>query len=204
MNSFKNIAVIGLTGQSGAGKSTVSEMFKEAGVKVIDCDKISRDAAELPEFLKMAGEAFPDCVDENGLLRKKLGEIVFNSHEKLSIYCEIIFPFIAARILNEIRTLIAQGEKIVILDAPTLFESGMDSICKAVISVVAPFDVKLRRVLERDRISDDYARSRLSSQFSDEFFYERSDWIIVNDGGLLKLRESAAETLKNIRERFDV
>lgn len=203
MNTLDNVKVIGLTGQSGAGKTSVSEIFRSLGFSVINCDAVSRRVADFPEFLAEIKEVFPDCVDESGLLRQKLGAIVFNDAEKLRRYGGIIFPYITAEIFRLIRELRDLGEKIVILDAPTLFESGLADICSAVISVVAPFDLKLKRILERDGVPVEFAKSRLSSQFSEDFFAARSDYLIKNDGDISDLKAAAADISRKLRERFD-
>lgn len=203
MNTLEGITVIGLTGQSGAGKSTVSEIFSACGIPVIDCDKIAHRVSGFPDFLKDVSKVYPDCVDGSGLLRKKLGAVVFNDRAKLREYEKIIFPYITAEIFKEIRMLKQSGERLVILDAPTLFESGMDSVCTEIISVIAPFDVKLRRVLERDNIPVEFARSRLSSQISEKFFYDRSDTVIVNDSSLEVLTEKAKAIAGELKERFN-
>ena len=203
MKTLDGIAVIGLTGQSGAGKSTASKIFSDCGIPVIDCDVVARKISNLPEFLEKISLAFPGCVDDSGLLRRKLGNLVFNDRAKLREYGSIIFPYITAAIMKEITSLKDSGEKLVILDAPTLFESGMDSVCSEVISVVAPFDVKLRRILERDNIPVDFAQSRLSSQFSEKYFYDRSDAVIVNDGSLEDLEEKVMAIAADLKERFN-
>ena len=204
MNTLDGVNIIGLTGQSGAGKTTVSALFKDFGFSVINCDKIARRVSDFPEFLSEMKLAFPDCVGESGLLRQKLGALVFNNHDALRRYGRIIFPYIAADIFSDIRSLRAQNVRLIILDAPTLFESGFDSVCSAVISVVAPFDIKLKRILERDGIPVELARSRLSSQFSEKFFSDRSDFLIVNDGSADDLKEKAVRTVSELKERFDV
>ena len=203
MKTLDGIAVIGLTGQSGAGKSAASKIFSACGIPVIDCDAVARRVSNLPEFLEKISVAFPGCVDESGLLRKKLGAVVFNDRAKLREYEKIIFPYITAEIFKEIRTLKQSGKRLVILDAPTLFESGMDSVCTEIISVIAPFDVKLQRVLERDNIPVEFARSRLSSQISEKFFYDRSDTVIVNDSSIEVLTEKARTVAGELKERFN-
>ena len=203
MNSLEGVTIVGLTGQSGAGKSTVSGYFSECGIPVIDCDKVSRRVSGFPEFLAETAKLFPDCFDGGILMRKKLGAVVFNNVYMLRAYGRIIYPYITAEIFREIRTLRLKGERLIILDAPQLFESGIDAVCTAIVSVIAPFDVKLMRVLERDNIPEDFAKSRLSSQFSENFFCDRSDIVIVNDGCLADLKEKTKAVAKIVKELFN-
>ena len=79
----------------------------------------------------------------------------------------------------------------------------MDEICAAVASVIAPMEMKIKRILERDGVPVEFASSRLSSQFSEKFFYDRSDWVIVNDGDFEELCRKVGAVAKNIRERFN-
>lgn len=202
MDSTYGVTVVGLTGQSGAGKSTASGIFESLGIPVINCDDISRKVSEFPEFLSEVEKAFPGCTDENGLKRREFSALIFNDREKLGRYGEIIFPLIKKELFKEIKRLASCGEKVVILDAPTLFESGVDSICSAVVSVIAPLDIKIKRILERDGIPVELAQSRLSIQFDEKFFSERSDWVIVNDGDFSALRESVSKVAAAIAERF--
>ncbi len=203
MSLFDNITIIGLTGQSGAGKSTVSAMIRANDLAVIDADKASHAVSEYPEFIEEVGKAFPDCVENGSLMRRRLAGIVFNDREKLNAYTSIIYPYITKRIFDEIFVLKQSGEKIIVLDAPTLFESDLDSLCKSVISVVAPMEIKLARLLERDGIPVELISSRLNSQKSEDYFKERSDYIIVNDSDFNSLEEKTEATVKSIRERFN-
>lgn len=204
MSLFDNITIIGLTGQSGAGKSTVSAMLRANDLAVIDADRISHSVASDPEFIAEAAKAFPDCVEDCSIMRQKLAGIVFNDREKLNIYTDIIYPYITKSIFDEIYVLKQGGESIVVLDAPTLFESGLDCICKSVISIVAPMEMKLARLLERDGIPVELISSRLSSQKSEEYFKERSEYVIENSSDLNTLESKTEETVRRIRERFNV
>lgn len=204
MKTLDDVVIIGLTGQSGAGKSTASGFFRDSGFSVIDCDKVAHRVSAFPSFLADTSKAFPDCVDDTGLLRKKLGAVIFNDVQKLQTYGKIIFPYIAAEILKEINEVKGRGEKFIVLDAPTLFESGFDSVCSAIVSVIAPFDVKMCRILERDGVPVEFAKSRLSSQFSEKYFYDRSDFVIINDGDISALKKKVFDVAAAIRERFNV
>ena len=201
---FMGINVVGLTGQSGAGKSTVSKIMQECGLAVVNADSVSHLTAQNPEFLKEVKEVFPECVGESGLDRQKLAGIVFNSKELLQAYTKIIYPYIIRQIFKEIEALKNKGETVVILDAPTLFESGLDDICSAIISVVAPFEAKIARILQRDGIPVELVRSRLSSQNSEDFFAKKSDILINNSGSREELAEKVQETAKLVREMFNV
>lgn len=203
MGVFKEISVIGLTGQSGAGKSTVSAILRAEGLAVLDADAISNRVSAKESFLKEVKRFFPECVSDSGLDRRAAASIVFNSPEKMRLYESLIFPYITKMIFSEIKRLSDEGEKIVVLDAPTLFESGLDKICDMIISVVAPMDVKIRRILERDGIPLELVTSRLSSQKSEDFFELRSDYVIENSSDFNELERKAAFVAEKIKERFN-
>ena len=204
MNTTDGIVIIGLTGQSGAGKSTASEMLSKRGFTFINCDDTAYRAASIPEFLSEVTEHFPLCVENGQLKRRELASIVFNDQKLLKLYNSLIFPYITAELFSEIRRLKSEGEKLVILDAPTLFESGLQDLCDAVISVIAPLDVKIRRILGRDGIPVELVTSRISSQHDEDFFKSRSDWVIINDGGIEVLNDRVERLSVEIRERFNV
>ena len=185
--------VIGLTGQTGAGKSAVREMLEKTGIACVDCDRVSREvtAANSPA-LKALCEVFSDEIltPEKALDRKKLGSIVFSSKEKLELLNKTIFPFI----IDDIKRKIAECEDDVVLDAPTLFESGCDKLCDLTVAVVADREVRLERIISRDGISKKDAENRINSQLSEEFFRKNCDVIIENNGDLSSL-EKAVEKL---------
>ncbi len=200
MGLFDGITIVGLTGQSGAGKSTVSKIFKDYGLSVIDADSVSKSVAKKESFLNEVKKSFPDCVTEQGLDRQRLAGIVFNNKQALKSYTDLIFPYITHEIFAGIRMYKLSGKKVVVLDAPTLFESGLDSICQKIVSVIAPMDVKIKRILERDGIPVELVRSRLSSQNSEAFFREKSDYVIVNDSDLCELQIKACDIAGKIVE----
>lgn len=203
MKTLDGINLIGLTGQSGSGKTTVSKLFERLGISVIDCDAVAKKVAGLPEFLGEVSHAFPDCIDENGLNRQKIAAMIFNAPEKMRLYSGIIYPYITAEVFSLIRENKSIGRKLVILDAPTLFESGLDVLCCSVISVIAPFEVKMRRILERDGIPVELVKSRISSQHNEEFFRAKSEFLIINDGGLHELERAVIETAIAVKGKYD-
>lgn len=203
MKTLDGINLIGLTGQSGSGKTTVSKLFERLGIAVIDCDAVAKKVAGFPEFLGEVSHAFPDCVDENGLNRQKIAAMIFNAPEKMRLYSGIIYPYITAEVFSLIRENKSIGRKLVILDAPTLFESGLDVLCCSIISVIAPFEVKMRRILERDGIPVELVKSRISSQHDEEFFRAKSEFLIINDGGLHELERAVIETAIAVKGKYD-
>lgn len=203
MNTFECINIIGLTGQSGAGKTTVSVLFAENGFAVIDADKVSREVAKFKPFLDEVAIYFPDCVSDSGLDRQKLAGIVFNDKAELDFYTSLIYPYITTAVFNIIKEYKNCGETLILLDAPTLFESGLDDICDAIVSVTAPLDMMIERIIERDGISRELAKSRLSSQHSAAWFIDRCDYNISNDGELSKLEASVNCVINDIKERFN-
>lgn len=203
MSLSDNVYIIGLTGQSGAGKSTVSKIFSQNGLPVIDADCISREVSRGEDFLKETAELFPDCVAGGKLDRRKLASIVFNDPQKLLSYTNIIYPYITKAVFSEIKRLKEQANTVIILDAPTLFESGLDDICAAVVSVIAPMELKIKRILERDNIPVELVYSRLGSQNSEEYFKSRSDYVIENDSDLDSLKEKTLDIIAKLAKRFE-
>lgn len=203
MNTFEDVCIIGLTGQSGAGKTTVSKIFADNGFCIIDADGISRDVSNKKEFLIEVKELYHDCVTDEGLDRRKLAGIVFNDKKALNEYTSLIYPYITYEVFDLIKRFKANEEKFILLDAPTLFESGLDSICNCIVSVTAPLETKIERLLKRDGIPYEMVYSRLSAQNSESFFAQRSDYLISNDSSADDLNEKVKNVITLIKERFD-
>lgn len=197
MVNLPNIMIIGLTGQSGAGKSTVCGEFAKSGFTVIDCDSIARQTANDRRLLEEISRSFPEkLLNPDGTLnRAATAKLIFTDKEKRAQYQRIIFPYIINKIMREIRS--AKGN--VLLDAPTLFEAKLDMLCDKIVSVTANTDKCAERIINRDGISPEQARERLSSQHSAEFFKERSDYNIENNGTLRQLIERTAEVIDKMK-----
>ena len=187
----------GLTGQSGAGKSTVSRVFSELGAKIIDADAIVREIYVpcSPCVTAVAAAFGSDCLLENGgINRKVLAERAFSSPASTALLGRIVHPFVTARFFELLRG--CSG--LVVYDAPQLFESGADIICDCVIAVTADRDVRISRIRERDCINEEQAEARVKAQLDEEFFRSKADFIIENNGGTDSLRQSAAEVFRTI------
>ncbi|MFT3952667.1 MAG: dephospho-CoA kinase [Oscillospiraceae bacterium] len=197
--------MVGLTGQSGAGKTAVSAVFAEAGYGVIDADKAARDVtAPGSACCKALAEFFPEAFDAGFALdRRRLGALVFGDRARLDLLNQTIYPFILAHIDALSDALVKAGKTLLLLDAPTLFEAGADASCDVIVSVLADENTRLTRVVARDGISEEQARKRFSSQKSAEFFRANSDYTIENNAGADALHTAALLLANKIKEQFD-
>ncbi|MBQ1451370.1 MAG: dephospho-CoA kinase [Clostridia bacterium] len=183
---------VGLTGTTGAGKSTVAEGLKKYGYAVIDADLIARIATERSSpLLPQLAEAFgADIINEDGSLnRKLLADRAFRSDFERNTLNSITHPEIIRLIEKKVQGAFWDGYEAVIIDAPQLFESGLAKSCNLVISVVAPEDVRLRRIMERDEMTEESARKRIRAQLPDDYFRQNSDFVIENTGNEEELKE---------------
>ena len=194
--------IIGLTGQSGAGKTTVSDTFRNNGFAVINCDITARKVTETgSDCNKELSSFFPCCFDEQFTLdRQKLAKEVFSDKNKLKKLDAIIYPHIISEIRNEIKLLSDEYEYIV-LDAPTLFEAGADRLCDIVVSVTAEEKIRFERIKKRDNIDEKLIEKRFSSQHTEEFFEKKSDFIIRNNSGISDAVKDTLNVIEKIKGR---
>ena len=178
--------VIGLTGATGAGKGVFGKVAKEKyGFVHIDTDKTARSVVEpgkpcLCDIREFFGE---DVINADGTLnRKKLGSIVFTDAEKLKKLNELTHHYITDEVNKIIAEAEKNGEKAVIIDAPLLFESGEDELCDLTVGVVADECTRKNRIMCRDCISEEMADNRIASGKCSDFFKEKCDYILENDG----------------------
>ena len=185
---------VGLTGTTGAGKSTLSEELKKYGYAIIDADAVARLATEKgsPLLPKLAEAFGQDVLNTDGSLdRKVLAKRAFSTPEATKLLNTITHPEIIRLIDKKINGAFWDGYEAVIIDAPQLFESEMAYKCNFIVSVVAPQDIRIKRIMERDELTAEEAERRINSQLSDDFFRENSDVVVENDGDEQKLKEQA-------------
>lgn len=200
MVNLPNIKIIGLTGMSGAGKSTMCEVFRKRGFSVIDCDKIAWEVAGDRDFLNELKIRFPVSVlnGDGSLDRAATSKAIFGDDGKRKLYNQIIFPYIIYKIIREICS--ADGD--VLLDAPTLFDAGLEMICTATVGVTAIAEICAKRITERDGITPERAAERLSAQRESEFFKEHCDHIIENNGTIEDFIKRAERITDNLKGRI--
>ena len=190
--------IIGLTGPTGAGKSNLTETAQNLGFKVIDCDKVARKAVEkgsqgLEALVKVFGA---DILLENGELdRKALARKAFSTPENTELLNKTLFPFITQLVEKEFDC------DLVLLDAPTLIESGLDSKCHKVIGIWADPEIRLERICQRDNLSLEDAKIRLNAGKDESFYKENTDILIYNNGEISEFRKEFEEILTEIKER---
>ncbi len=189
---------IGITGGSGSGKSTVAEVFCSLGAETIDADVVYHDLLNNSDaMMRELRRRFPDAIGSDGRLsRKILANIVFSDKAALSDLNEIAHKFVIEETERLMSSLYQKNVQYICLDAIALFESGLSGICDVTIGVIAPRSLRLSRITSRDGINNMSASARINAQAPDEFYRERCDYVIVNDGD----RDSVTEKAKEIFE----
>ncbi|MBQ1948331.1 MAG: dephospho-CoA kinase [Clostridia bacterium] len=172
--------IIGLTGPTGAGKSTASQFFKEKGALVIDCDVLARQIVmpgkkALEEIIHFFGK---NILSEDGSLdRKKLGSIVFSDEEKRLVLNQITHKYIT----EELMLLLKTAKDVAVIDAPLLFEAGLEALCDVVVVVIASDEVRKNRIMQRDEMADTEAAKRMGAQKPGAYYAEKADYLLENN-----------------------
>ena len=196
---MKHYKLIGLTGQSGAGKSTVAEVFAKLGAYVINADMIVAELynAGSPCLKAVAAEFGQDILNPDGTLdRKLLAQRAFASRERTDALNRLVHPFVTARLFELLRG----AEGIVVFDAPQLFEANADVICDAVVAVTADKDIRVNRIIKRDSLSEEQAMLRVNAQYGEEYFRARADYIIENNFDEESLRSQAEKVYNKLNK----
>ena len=170
--------ILGITGGSGCGKTTLLNVLQNAGVSVLDCDAIYHQLLETDQALLQAIEArFPGTVESGILNRKKLGKLVFSDSHALSDLNAITHGAVKEEVLQRLSSNCA-------IDAFALFESGLAELCHVTVAVTAPVEDRVNRLMQRDGISREYASNRIASQKSNAEFSTLCNYTLENTGDL--------------------
>ena len=177
--------IVGLCGGSGAGKGFVGQIFADGGIPVIDTDAVyhglvSGKSPCLDELRATFGDGI--IAHDGSLDRVKLAAIAFSDEHNHKMLNKIAHRHVLDKVREIISELESDGARAVLVDAPMLFESGFDSECDLVIGVIADEKTRLKRIIERDGISEERAIARISSQLPNDELIKRCDVIIENNG----------------------
>lgn len=191
--------VFGITGGSGTGKSTVSDIFRKQGITVIDADKSAREVVKkgskcLDELCTFFGDDI--LFDDKTLNRKKLGGIVFSDKEKLEKLNEITHKYIKADIEDK---LAACSTPLAAIDGAVIIGSNVEDLCEFIISVTAERTERISRICIRDGIDEQTAAQRINAQPDEEFYKKHSRYIICNNGDIAALVTEAEKVIDKIK-----
>ena len=178
--------IIGITGGTGCGKTTVLGVIEELGGMVLDCDAIYHQLLKTDKTLLTAIEdRFPGTVKADSLDRKKLGAIVFSNPEALLDLNRITHGAVKQEVLRRLET----APKLAAIDAIGLFEGGLAELCQLTVAVTAPEEVRVTRLMARDGIDAEAAQARIAAQLPQEVFVSRCDYHLENTGTQSQFRE---------------
>ncbi|NLL38449.1 MAG: dephospho-CoA kinase [Clostridiales bacterium] len=191
--------IVGITGGTGSGKTTALKVLEELGARVIDCDRLYHELLEKNEDMKSEiDESFKGVVINGFVDRKKLGKMVFSSPDLLEKLNAITHKYVdreVKRIIEEERQC---GREAVGIDAIALIESGLNELCDTVVGIVAPDDTRIKRIMIREGISEEYARLRLRAQKPQEWFEKNCDLVLYNNGTVEEFKRLCSEQFKKI------
>ena len=188
--------IVGITGPSGSGKSLLSKHLSDNQIPCIDADAVYHGMLTPPSrVLDAIVEVFgADLLTADGSLdRTVLSARVFSDPTQLELLNATVLPIVVDEINSIIASLVNDGASTVVVDAPTLIESGFHRSCDMIIAVLAPIESRIERIKARDMISEERAKARVLSQKSDDFYTSVADITILNDG-------DKAEFEKNVKE----
>ncbi len=171
--------IIGLTGGIGSGKTTIANHFLKANIPVYIADDQARLIMQSPEIIEEIRKSFGSTIFENSVLnREKLSQIVFSNPEKLKLLNGIIHPAVKKHFSNWV--LDHKNSPFIIYEAAILFESGSYKNCDIIITVTAPLESRIQRVIQRDKTTREQVLKRINAQWNDEQRMTKSDFVIEN------------------------
>ena len=200
---IEKVYLVGLTGPTGSGKSEVARVLTERHIPVIDADVLAREVVEPGSecLARLVQEFSEDILHEDGTLnRRQLARRAFATPEDTQLLNSITHPYIIARTQQVLMSLEQRREPAAILDAPLLFESGMDAVCEFTAAVIAPASRRLQRIMQRDGLTEAQAKERMAAQQDEEFYASHADRIIRNEGTLEELHAAANALADDIRK----
>lgn len=192
--------IFGLTGGSGTGKTTVAKIFEENGIYVAYADINARNVEKkgtqcYDELVSMFGT---EILKQDGELdRRKLGKIVFEDKEKLKTLNRITHHYIKYDIMSELRGV---DNDFAAIDGAVIIGSPVEELCEFIVAVEADTKARINRIVERDDIAEDYAKTRILAQPDNEFYRAHASFIIKNNGSYDALRKDTESVIARIKE----
>ena len=189
--------VLGLTGNIGCGKSSVSTIFMENNIKVVDADIVARQIFDDKNLLNEVFSTFGKSIknQDGSLNRRALGNIVFNDDEKLILLNNLTHPKIKQKILSKVEEYKNQGEKIVVIDAALLIEDDYIPYIQKLILITCRKEIQINRIIARDNCTKEEAFSIINSQMSQEEKVKFADYIIDNSNSFEELQKKVLELI---------
>lgn len=180
--------ILGITGGTGCGKTTLLQLIRQRGGLVLDCDEIYHQLLISDRaLLEALHQRFPQAFSDGSFDRKKLGSIVFADAQALSDLNAITH----SAVRQEVERRLEDAPSLAAIDAIGLFESGLNRLCDLTVAVTAPEEARVQRLMQRDSISPEYARSRIAAQPSARWFAERCDAVLENNGTAEEFRKKS-------------
>ena len=187
--------ILGITGGTGCGKTTLLNCIQDQGGLVLDCDAIYHALLRTDaQMLDAIDRRFPGVIEGGTLNRKKLGAIVFADEAALADLNSITHTAVKQEVLRRLEA----APKLAAIDAIGLFEGGLAELCDVTVAVTAPEEMRVQRLIQRDGISEDYARARIRAQHKESWFREKCDYVLVNDGKLDAFRAKCLAFLNTL------
>ena len=187
--------ILGITGGTGCGKTTLLKAIEDLGGLVLDCDAIYHRLLTTDKAMLDAIDArFPGVIEEGALNRKKLGAIVFSDEQALLDLNAITHAAVKRDVLCQLES----RPPLAAIDAIGLFEGGLAELCDTTVAITAPEEVRVRRLMERDGISESYARSRIAAQHNEAWFRARCNFILENDRDLTSFQAKCLAFLQGL------
>ena len=197
--------IIGITGASGSGKTTASEILsKREDVRIIDADKVAK-SLNLPgtDYMLAIENAFGKDVfhSDGNLNRKKLASLIYREKESREMLNSLTFKYVVDEILKKLEIYKKDNINFIVIDAALLIESGLDKYCDIIVALVAEDDLKVKRMCKRDNIDEETAISRLKIQHNNEYYIKRADYCIENSKNY-DLKSKIEEVLDHILKKY--
>lgn len=187
--------IIGITGGTGCGKTTLLRLIGDMGGLVLDCDAIYHDLLSTDaDLLRAIENRFSGTVRHGFLDRKALGRLVFD--DKVALHD--LNTITHGAVKREVMRLLEGKPRLAAIDAIALLESGLGELCDVTVAVTAPEELRVQRLIQRDGIPEDYARKRIAAQHTAQWFREHCDYVLENAGDMAAFERKCIAFLKNL------